>query len=559
MPELETICEQLWKRQRLHVPRVDGALISRPMPAAANELIHNNQSLLSRCLTDIQGRTLKQMRVWSREKVMEAARTYTSELIGTSIAAEPFHSVVVGGHQPSLFHPGVWVKNFAISNLAAQTDGVALNLVIDNDILSASHIRVPGGDRDHPVNETIPFDEGRPAQPWEEIEIQNREVFESFGNRVVRKMNRWNIKPLAASIWPDAVNQLEQSTLLRDSLTAARHRLERRWGLANLELPISRLCTLDPFLWFASHLLAHLPEFHRVHNNVLQQYRQIYHIRSQTHPVPELKTADGWLEAPFWIWRKSDHKRENLFVKQVDREVHLSDGNETFARLPLSPDMEACCAVEALRELPQQGIRLRTRALTTTLFSRLCLSDLFVHGIGGAKYDEMTDRIIAQFYKMPAPEFLTLSATLLLPLAEPFPVTAIDVSRLENLQRDFRYNSDRHLPNDIDSEVVNLVSTKKNLISEQRASRTNGLSHSERRLRSRANYERYHRFQEINRKLSTFTFDQRRATGVKLTSVHQQLAANAVLKDREYSFCLFPEDKLRPYMTGLSWQVTSGE
>jgi hypothetical protein len=553
MSESKTIREQPWKRERLRVPQDDAALFSRPMPGEAIELIHNNHSLLSGCQTDIQGRTLEQMRVWSREKVIESARSYTSELTGESIAAEPFHSVVVGGHQPSLFHPGVWVKNFAIGNLAAQTDGVALNLVIDNDILSAFHIRAPGGDSDHPVYETIPFDEERPAQPWEEIEIQNRDLFESFGNRVVRHMKRWNVDPLISRIWPDAVNQLDQSTLLRDTLTAARHRLERSWGLSNLELPISRLCTLDPFLWFASHLLVHLPEFHRVHNTVLQQYRQIYRIRSQTHPVPELKTADGWLEAPFWIWRDSDHKRAHLFVKQVDREVHLSDGEETFARLPLSPDMEACCAVEVLRELSQQGIRLRTRALTTTLFSRLCLADLFVHGIGGAKYDEMTDRIIVHFYKIPAPEFLTLSATLQLPLTDPFSVSASDVSRLENLQREFQYNSDRHLSNDVDNEVAKLVSAKKNLILEQHASRTNGLSHSERWQRSYANTERYRRFREIDQKLSTYTLDQRRTAEAELRSVRQHLAANAVLQDREYSFCLFPEEKLRPFMTGLNF------
>ncbi|MCH7990549.1 MAG: hypothetical protein IID46_15515 [Planctomycetes bacterium] len=151
MSESETIREQPWKRQRLRVPREDAALFSRPMPAEARELVHSNHSLLSGCKTGIQGRTLEQMRVWTREQVIEAARDYTSELIGESIAAEPFSSVIVGGHQPSLFHPGVWVKNFAIGNLAAQTDGVALNLVIDNDILTTSHLRLPGGDRDHPV------------------------------------------------------------------------------------------------------------------------------------------------------------------------------------------------------------------------------------------------------------------------------------------------------------------------------------------------------------------------------------------------------------------------
>ena len=42
---------------------------------------------------------------------------------------------------------------------------------------------------------------------------------------------------------------------------------------------------------------------------------------------------------------------------------------------------------ECLRE---SGVKIRPRAILTTLYSRLFLSDLFIHGIGGAKYDAWT-------------------------------------------------------------------------------------------------------------------------------------------------------------------------
>ena len=45
-----------------------------------------------------------------------------------------------------------------------------------------------------------------------------------------------------------------------------------------------------------------------------------------------------------------------------------------------------------------EGIRLRPRALTTTMYLRLAMGDLFLHGIGGAKYDQLTDRIIEHFF-----------------------------------------------------------------------------------------------------------------------------------------------------------------
>ena len=242
-------------------------------------------------------------------------------------------------------------------------------------------------------------------------------------------------------------------------------RIERQWGAGNLELPISRLCELDPFLWFVGHVLAQLPRFCEVYNQILAEYREVNHVRSRTHPVPELIEKDGWLEAPFWVWRRGDTVRSRLFARQVGREVLLSDGREEFVRLPLSPTMDACCAVEVLRDLPQKGIRLRPRALTTTLFSRLCLADLFVHGIGGAKYDEMTDRILTRFFGVPVPGFLTLTATLHAELAEPFPVAPEDAARIQRLLRDLHWNPDRHLSADQDPEAGRLIAEKESLVS----------------------------------------------------------------------------------------------
>ena len=44
------------------------------------------------------------------------------------------------------------------------------------------------------------------------------------------------------------------------------------------------------------------------------------------------------------------------------------------------------------------GCKVRSRALTTTLFARLLLADLFLHGIGGGKYDELTDELMRRFF-----------------------------------------------------------------------------------------------------------------------------------------------------------------
>ena len=213
-----------WVRHTLRVPGVDQTLLAHPSLPATLQDLQQNQSLLESADVDVQGRSLRQLRDWTRTKAVELACDYTSRLRGREIKPFEPRVVVAGGHQPALFHPGVWVKNFALSELAARCGGTALNLVVDNDTLSSTRIRVPAGDRGHPRIETIPFDDDRPAEPWEDAAIVNRDLFESFGRRVSESMAAWNVVPIIQDAWPDAVDVARGTGSLRDSLTALRVR-----------------------------------------------------------------------------------------------------------------------------------------------------------------------------------------------------------------------------------------------------------------------------------------------------------------------------------------------
>ena len=69
-----------------------------------------------------------------------------------------------------------------------------------------------------------------------------------------------------------------------------------------------------------------------------------------------------------------------------------------------------------MAELARSGVKIRSRALVTTLWARMVLGDLFIHGIGGGNYDLVTDRIIERFFGRQPPGFMILSATLHLPI-----------------------------------------------------------------------------------------------------------------------------------------------
>ena len=528
-------------RRRLRAPRENRSVFSGPPLSEVDGLIDANRGDPAADEYDCQGRSLAKLRRQTRRQALEEAERYTSQWRDIEPSAKDSSDlcVIAAGHQPELFHPGVWAKNFVLDHLAARRGAAALHLVVDNDTIKTTTLRIPSGTADRPALVPLAFDTWESERPWEELRVRDEALFKGFGRQVEAAMSNFPFKPMMDSFWQDVREQLRGSRSLSDCFAAARNRLEHRWGCNNLELPLSRLCRMEGFNWFACHVLAQLPRFRKVHNEALADYRKRNRIRSQNHPVPALAQDDDWLEAPFWVWSTNDLRRRRLFARQKRSEVQLSDGRETFAVLPLRPDGEACCAAEVLARLPARGIKLRTRALTTTLFSRLILSDLFIHGIGGAKYDELADAIIRGFFGFEPPAFLTLSATVHLPV-RPFPEQPEDLRRVEFLQRDLLYNPDRHLSVEARGrdDVQSLVGQKRDAIARQPNSRT-GLR------------RRFVQIRSCNEALQQWVERERDTLVDEHRLVQERLHANRILANREFAFCLYPEETLREFYAGI--------
>ncbi len=531
--------------RHLKVPRTDGAWLMLPPAEQAEELVRQNLLALTHVDQDVQGCTLSRLRAWTREAVFKAACAYT----GTWTSSLPIRTDdagwfkqapwIVGGHQPTLFHPGVWGKNFALGRLARKLSGVSLNLIVDNDTLASESIRVPTGTVDNPKTVSVAFDSTEFKQPWEDVTVQDRQLFESFGQRVTETLRPWKYEPLVVDFWPQVIAHLQVSPRVADAFTAARNQRERDWGVENLELPLSHLCQLPPFLWFVSHILAHLPRFWEIYNRSVREYRQRNGIHSTSHPVPELTQVDDWLESPFWVWRAGDQRRSRLFARRKGNRVELSVGaKESLGELPLDGDCDAQQGVARLQELQAAGFHLRTRALTTTLFSRVCLADLFVHGIGGAKYDEITDELIAQFWELPVSHYWTVTGTLQLPLGSQ-PVTQADLDQLRRDLWNLQWNPARSLAGSEQTAVQQLCREFQSALLEPAKDLW-------------ARRAKHRELSRIKTALSESARERMPAVTADIQKVTRQLAANRILQDREYSYVLYPEKKLREWLTSGS-------
>ena len=386
--------------RQFRVPKESGlALIDPPLVQVRDGLhaIHPSTELAG---LEFCGKSISVVRCEARREAVELARRYTSSYRDVP---KRFESVkdstpfILAGHQPELFHPGVWFKNFLLSNLAADRDAVAINFLVDNDLCRSTSIRVPSRTADGSVVATsVAFDGSQESVPWEHRGLQDADCWREFPSQVRKELLPEIKQPLVDDLWKYASQSVARTGRIGYAIAEARHRIESEMGLETLEVPLSQLVSTRAFARFSIQLLSELPRLQSIYNAQRELYRSAHHIRSQAHPVPALEQQHGWLEAPWWVYRDTAPKRQRLWVKLINNSLILSDraGWQAVIEGRLDCDQAATQWLEILGG----GVCLRPRALLTTMYTRVIISDAFIHGIGGGKYDQLTDAIIQEFF-----------------------------------------------------------------------------------------------------------------------------------------------------------------
>jgi len=517
----------------LRAPREDRTALVEPPLEEAGCLIERNVHSAEKQDYDFQGRGLVALRRQARAVLLEDAWRWTTSYRDAARPKEHQGPLLLAGHQPALFHPGVWVKNFALDWLARRHDGTAVNLLIDSDTVKQTWLRVPGGSVAEPGRHRIPLDEPGARVPFEERDVLDGDTFASAGRRARETMAPLVPDPMIREYWPLADRRRREVGKLGAALAQSRHQLEGRWGLETLEVPQSRICQSEPFCWFLAHLLARLPRLWEVYNEAVGAYRRAHRIRSAAHPVPDLHAKDRWLEAPLWVWRAGQPRRRPLFARQRADEILLSDGEAWELALPLTAEGDGARAVERLLEAPRRGVRIRSRALITTLWARLVLGDLFLHGIGGAKYDQLTDVLMERLFGLAPPQFLVVSATLHLPVPRQR-VGADEERKIRQNLRRLTYHPEKFIDGAVSSsshEAARLIHEKQRWIETPQTP-----ENARARCRS---------IRRINEALQPYVAGKRRELLSRHAEARRALRAEKVLGARDYAFCLHPERTFR--------------
>jgi len=456
--------------------------------------------------------------------------------------------IIQTGHEPILYHPGIWIKNHLVQYLVNKLNGIGVNMIVDNDACNMGFMYVPilseqstsvgkvalVKNKEHVAYEEIVFDDFGTILQFKE------EVIDLLSKNILREDIKTTMEDMQ-DVFERFINRIGEYYQqgchdMAGLLTAARRSVEEDFGIENLEAPVSWMCDTDGFYHFILHILCEAERFVNIYNEKLAEYRRIHKIRSKANPLPDLKVLRDSIEIPFWVW-KAGGQRAKCYVMNEGDDIKITDGAKVLVILKKG---DVNSNITRLKTLMEAGIKIRPRAITTTMFSRLFFSDVFIHGIGGAKYDTITDEIIKEFFGINTPGFITISATLFLPL-DTYDVDEGTPYELQRIMHDMRYNPERYASKETRSnpEFMNRAKEKQGLLKMMAVGNAD----------EKGRY--FRQIKELNKLMLTQINPELKRIQGEINIVREKLAYNEVVRFREFPLCLYPMKILRGYVQNV--------
>lgn len=343
--------------------------------------------------------------------------------------------VITLGHQAEFYHPGVLVKLFAAVRWAKQAGGTALYLSADSDTPKSATLAVPeriAGRWERarirlPAPDLLAPAEYHPRVPpaaW-------RVFFDTAAKQMPPSAD--SVLPTYAAAFCGREPQIEWVGATWRGVAAVSDALDL--GPA-AHVRMSELSETPAFRAFVLATAADAARFATAYNVALVNFRERHRVRNRARPAPELQHASDLVELPFWADQPGQPRRR-LQVRPRTNALELLADEQVIGTVSRAPDDAR------LSEPLVPGWHIRPRALMLSAFMRLFVADVFIHGIGGAKYDEVTNELVRTVWGVEPPPIACVTATLRLPL-DAAVVSPHDLGRARWRRRDFDYNPQRY-------------------------------------------------------------------------------------------------------------------
>lgn len=284
-----------------------------------------------------------------RAEMFQAAQQYTADWPEKNVAYQQDRPIIAFGHQPVVYHPGLLSKHEKLLEFTKATAANGLEIIIDTDQGPPVAIRYPRlRGRDWTVEQfTVATQAGLYLSQSVAINAADsswlpNEKLSDF----IDALKRYGGQPVA-----QALPRLRHE-FLNDQNSAV--------------IALSELMRLPSIRQLVDLILVKPKELVETYNQTLHDFRLCHKIKNAANPFPNLKSDEHSLELPFWIIDSQANSREELFFNLASGQFNQNlNERERFFLAP--------------------------RGMLTTFILRTFCCDLFIHGLGGEKYDPATE------------------------------------------------------------------------------------------------------------------------------------------------------------------------
>ncbi|MFK7959981.1 MAG: hypothetical protein AB8G96_05590 [Phycisphaerales bacterium] len=316
--------------------------------------------------------------------------------------------LVMSGHQPGAWHPGVLAKYALLAALAETGDVAVADVLVEQDDGAPLEMEIPIRDErtaglgvariswaSVPGDRALGF---RPPSAVRTAEAAGLGPFETVPAGAADRVAALG-RALAAADGPTLAEQVRAANIsvLPEQLRPPAARttgaiLATEFGRALVAAMVD-----DP--WGAA----------RAYNTAVRAVAAAGGPR-----LTELHVRDDFVELPLWRVSPDGQRRR---ADDVDAAAWLEGGGAASTAIGASGDV------------------LRPRALLLTAIVRLGIADVFVHGTGGGAYDEVMERWVALWLGVLVPPCVVCTADLRLPGAGRGPSLAERDARVAEAHR----------------------------------------------------------------------------------------------------------------------------
>lgn len=498
---------------RLKTPAQNGDVLLEPDPGTLDALWRANQQRFDEYKFKVCGVPVGQYRRSVRN--------------GLGLPAD--QSLIVHGHQPEFYHCGVWAKSAVCRILTERWDAAGVQLIVDHDKIKSCSLDVPYEQNGWVAVRSVDITADRRVELYEQAPAWSPEHVQ----RVRHAVQEVNPEPARSALIGEFLDGLASAEAPRDwvdQLAWAGERIDEKLGIGQRRLRASEM----DYGCFISELINNARRFAGAYNAALNDYRRAGGIRTRRHPVPDLEVTPERIELPLWIAGRQGH-RERMHVAEVGSKRLIYAGSEKLREYGAS-ELTSCDRTQERMVELTAAHRVRPRALALSLWMRLFLGDMFIHGIGGARYDQITDRIVREYFGVEPPEFCCVSATMWLDLPR-YDVQSRDVQTLRRQLRDLEWNPQRYAVGNGERQELTLARSKF-VEAAQRLKRESRREHGA-RLRT------FREIRECNERLRPYCETPVSEHRKRFREMERQLRSNRVAESREYFYCLFKPEQLR--------------